>query len=143
MTYGKLAALLRELPDAEVGRGASDDEIAQAEELIGPLVGEYRNFLEEFGWANVGDLEIFGLGAGTTRRNDLVETTLFERSFGRIANLVPVENIGTGDLCCIRQIPGTLHESPVILSPLEPGEADYIEDGEGFAHWLVEKVKNI
>jgi hypothetical protein len=45
---------------------------------------------------------------GTTTANDLVKTTLFERSYGRIAHLVPVENIGTGDLCCVRQIPGTL-----------------------------------
>ncbi|SMG20353.1 SMI1/KNR4 family protein [Agreia pratensis] len=143
MTYSDLAALLRGLPDAEFGSGASEDDISQAEGLIGPLVGEYRSFLEEFGWANIRHLEIFGLGDGTTTANDLVKTTLFERSYGRIPHLVPVENIGTGDLCCVRQVPGTLYDSPVILSPLDSGEADYIEDREGFAHWLIERVKNI
>src|SRR4051794_29998665 len=71
-----------------------------------------------------------------------VMRALSERSYGRIPHLVPVENIGTGDFCCVRHIPGTLHDSPVILSPLDSSEADYMEDREGFAHWLIEKVRN-
>jgi hypothetical protein len=126
MSYSDLAALLRSRPDAKFAAGASEEEIAQAEEAIGSLVGE-----------------IFGIGAGTTTRNDLVENTLSERSFGRIPYLVPVENIGTGDLICVRQIPGTLSESPVIVSPLDSNEADYIEDHQGFAHWLIGIIRDL
>jgi hypothetical protein len=140
MSYPELAALLRSRTDVTFGPGATENQITQAEEEIGPLVGEYRNFLSDFGWANVGHHEIFGLGAGTTRVNNLVETTLRERSYGRIPNLAPVENIGTGDLLCVRQLHGTLFESPVLLSPTNPDEGDYIEDRDGFAHWLIATI---
>jgi hypothetical protein len=135
--------MLRNRADAEFGPGAGEDEIARAEAAIGPLVGEYRRFLVEFGWVTVGHHEILGLGAATTPRNDLVRTTLRERSYGRIPHLIPVENIGTGDYYCVQQLPTALSESPVILAPLDPNESEYVEDRAGFAHWLIETINSL
>ena len=105
MEFANVAGQLRSFEDKEHGRGATQAELDSAEARLGvQFRGGYRQFLSEFGWVGVGDLEIFGLGADVPSYLDLVELTLSERNEMSPAlppNLIPIHNDGGGNQYCL------------------------------------------
>ncbi|HEX2295964.1 MAG TPA: SMI1/KNR4 family protein [Actinomycetota bacterium] len=63
---------LRATPGAKVGRGATADEVADAErKLVVRFPDGYRAFVEAVGWARAGDLSLFGLGRDVPEELDV------------------------------------------------------------------------
>jgi hypothetical protein len=67
--------------EAEFGRGATPQEIELAEEQLGvEFPASYKAFLEQFGWASINGLELYGLGEDVPAHQELVKVTLSERT---------------------------------------------------------------
>ncbi|WP_052521201.1 SMI1/KNR4 family protein [Agreia bicolorata] len=135
----ELKAALATRRNVESGTGATEEEIVAVEASIGLISPEYRQFLLDMGWLNVGHYEILGIGKGITPANDLLEVTLDERGYDRIPTLIPVMNNGAGDLYCVKE--GST-SSPLLLSTLD-SSPDYVVDEEGFINWLLNLVKTL
>lgn len=105
MTFDELRALLVEVGPLEVGKGAPTAAIEAAEKALGIFIrGDYRRFLEHFGWGGVGGIEVYGLGDDVPRHLSLVNITRSERSemFPRLRpELLPIMNDGAGNLYCL------------------------------------------
>lgn len=136
---------MRATGSMEVGKGASEADVAAAEKALGvPIRGDYRRFLLELGWGGAGHLELFGLGSDVPRHLDLVERTLSQRTemHPRIPHdLLPIMNNGGGDLYCLDtttpgpKVVGWWHEEGESQTPTE--EAD------DFATWLGAEMKEV
>lgn len=107
MTFEEMKARMCAAGSMEVGKGASEAEIAVAEKTLGvPIQGDYRRFLLEFGWGGAESLELFGLGADVPRHLDLVEITLSERTemHPRLPHhLLPLMNNGGSAVSSVRK----------------------------------------
>jgi SMI1-KNR4 cell-wall len=105
MTYEDLRARLLDAQDMACGGGVDDTQIAMAEEALQvTLPRDFRRFLREFGWLEMGPTEIFGLGSDVPQHLNLVTLVLAERRDSRVPmprDLVPVMNDGGGNLYCL------------------------------------------
>jgi SUKH superfamily protein len=121
----------------------AEREIYSAEERIGRLPGDYREFLGDLGWLEAGHYEIFGLGDDVPMHMDLIGMTLDERAnFHLPGNLIPIMNSGGGDLYCFdcsgSGKPGVLlweHDS-------SPRKGISVV-GESFSSWLLERLSYV
>lgn len=144
MGYEDVSERLRSLPDKEVGQGATDEAIRQAERELGVTFPDgYRAFLRDFGWGGFG-FELFGLGPGVPRHLDLIHITLSERTepFIRIPHhLVPIMNDGGGNHYCLDTASMRGGECPVVFWDHELSE-DQVpsKDADAFASWLDERI---
>lgn len=131
---------LRAWPGAELGSGASAEQIRDAEKALGlALTGSYRRFVEELGWCGVGSMEVFGLGEEAPRHLELVAMTLSERTemHPRLrVELLPLANDGGGNLYCLdTSVSG--REPPVVLWDHEQDESQTCERcSDCFSTWL-------
>ena len=91
--------------EAEFGQGATPQEIELAEEQLGVEFPEsYKALLEQFGWASIDGLELYGLGRDVPAHLALVKVTLSERTEMRPrlpSHLVPLMNDGAGNHYCL------------------------------------------
>lgn len=105
MTFEELKMLLEQSGALEVGKGATQATIAAAERALGISIrGDYRRFVEEYGWGGVGHIELYGLGDDVPRHLNLVDITTSERTemSPRLgAELLPIMNDGGGNLYCL------------------------------------------
>lgn len=125
----------------DLGSGVPDEEIARAEQALGVQIrGGYREFLRCFGWAGIGSVELFGLGADVPRYLELVEHTRSERTecHPRLRrNLVPLLNDGFGNHYCIDT--DSEGEPPVVFWNHEAGEEQTPKfEANDFVSWLNE-----
>jgi len=101
----ELIGRLRSCQEAELGRGATPQEIELAEKRLGVEFPEsYKAFLGHFGWASLEGLELYGLGEDVPTYLGLVKVTLSERTHmrSRLPNrLVPLMNDGAGNHYCL------------------------------------------
>jgi hypothetical protein len=99
----RLIRRLRSFRGAEFGKGATPREIDLAARRLGVVFPRnYRTFLELFGWASIGGLELYGLGEDVPAHLNLVEVTLSERTGMRPRmphHLVPLANDGGNHYC--------------------------------------------
>jgi hypothetical protein len=59
MTFEELKDRLAQSGALEVGRGATNAAIEAAERALGVAIrGDYRRFIEEYGWGGVGYIEL-------------------------------------------------------------------------------------
>ena len=143
MTFDEVAAALRENPMSQLGGGATDGEIARAEQdLAVALPLSYRRLLGEFGWVAIpGYFELHGLGAGVPSHLNLVGVTLAERSqfmSPTPTHLIPIVNDGAGNLYCLDTSRNDAEDSPVVL---QDHEIDEIHDvAESFLEWLAAEL---
>src|SRR5438552_2865108 len=141
-TYEELAERLRQNGVAQ--RGVSEDAIAGAEAEIGALPNDYRSFLLDFGWAQIGHLEIFGLGAGIPHYLDLVAMTRAERTEPGLpvpSSLVPICNDGGGNLYCLSvEHAVEKRESPVFFWSHDDPDEVPDEMAPSFSAWLLDEV---
>jgi hypothetical protein len=105
MTYDELRDRLQHIDDKECGEGASPAEITEGETRLSlTFPGDYRRFLQDFGWLAVGSKEIAGLGTDAPAWLNVVATyrTEHHESHAKMpANLLPIMNDGGGDLYCL------------------------------------------
>ena len=77
----ELIRRLRSFRQAEFGWGAKPQQIELAEQQLGvEFPPSYKAFLEQFGWASLEGLELYGLGEEVSAYLDLVKVTLSERT---------------------------------------------------------------
>ena len=145
------AALIRRLRscrEAEFGRGATPQEIEQAEEQLGVrLPGSYKAFLRHFGWASLEGLELYGLGEDVPAYLDLVKVTSSERAQMRPrlpSRLVPLMNDGAGNHYCLDVASSEQGETPVVFWDHNLGESqdpEYVAPNLGA--WLSEELDTL
>jgi hypothetical protein len=145
VTYADLKVGLGRLAPQliEHGEGVTAGEISLAEERIGVLPGEFREFLADLGWLAVRHYEIFGLGGSVPKHLNLVNITIDERSnFGLPQNMIPIMNNGGGDLYCFDG--GGPGRANVLLWDHEssPRRGAYVA-GRSFSAWLLDLLENL
>lgn len=101
-SYSVVAEALRGYPDAHFGSGVGAKEVSAAELKVGHVPEDYRDFLQDFGWAQFGSYQISGLGSDVPYRfMDFIFITYEERASGLLpASLCTFYNNGGGDLYC-------------------------------------------
>ncbi len=134
-----ILARLRDSANVDVGPGASESDIADAEEAIGMRIPPaYRQFLKEFGWARIGHWEVFGIGDHIPAYLSLQVLTQSERTEMTPSlplTLLPFANDGGGNLLCLdvgHDHPG--REGRVVLRDHETGSLEDMV--ESFSSWL-------
>lgn len=136
----QLERVLANFEDAELGPGATEEELARAEERLAlRFDGTYFDFLRRFGWGSVEHIEIYGLGDDVPSHLDLVQVTESERHEmePRLQpHLLPLSNDGAGNLYCLdTRVP---NEPPVVFWDHEaPSSQTPAVVAEGFAAWLM------
>ena len=144
----ELIRRLRSCHEAELGRGATPQEIELAEERLGVEFPEsYKAFLGHFGWASLEGLELYSLGEDVPTYLSLVEVTLSERTHmrPRLPNrLVPLMNDGAGNHYCLDVMSREQGECPVVYWDHNLGES---QDPEYVARnlegWLSEELDSL
>jgi len=136
-SYSELARRLLGFTSRELGTGASDEEIAAAEQALKIRIeGGYRQFLKQFGWGGVEHLELYGLGGPP--HLDLVRVTQSERSEMEPVlpvHLLPVMNDGGGNLFCLDT--QVANEPPIVFWDHTGGRDQVPElEAESFVSWL-------
>ena len=100
----------------------------------------YGTFLELFGWASIGGLDLYGLGEDVPAHLNLVEVTLSERTEMRPRmphHLVPLANDGGGNHYCLDAAACGERESPVVFWDHALGEGqDQALVGRSLEAWL-------
>ena len=140
----RLIAKLRHDESAIFGNGADDIEIARAEELLElSFPASYRQFMQQFGWGGVGDLEIFGLGADVPPFLNVVYLTKSERTEAQPPlqkTLLPICNDGFGNLFCIDTTEWRPNKPVVFWNHEELPDQEAEEVAEDFGVWLQERI---
>jgi len=135
-----LAVQLGSNPDSSFGSGATEQEIAAAERLLGVSIrGDYREFLRRFGWGGVGDIELFGLGRDVPKYLDLAVLAASERDEMNPPlphHLLPVMNDGGGNLYCIDTIRADEMPTVVLWRHDEPITQKPTHQANDFTSWL-------
>jgi cell wall assembly regulator SMI1 len=115
----------RYLGDKELGGGATQVDITEAEAALGTKLPEsYKAFLREFGWGGIGSWELFGLGRCVPEYLNLVRMTGMERTVAHphIARaLIPIMNDGFGNHYCLATASLIKGECPVVFWDHEKG----------------------
>lgn len=125
------------------GSGVSTSEVAEAENAIGPLPGDFKEFLLRFGWLEFGSYEVYGLGSGKPDYLDVMRMTLLERTQPAVPlpeGWVCVMNDGAGNLVSFDtgDVVGNAEYVPVYLWNHELGTNQDPEVLAGSFHgWLV------
>src|SRR5882757_10057180 len=105
MSFDEIRSIFERAVDSIIGHGVVESEIVRAESRLQIRInGEYRTFLQTYGWGGVGSVEVFGLGSDVPQFLDLVRVTESERTemHPRLApHLLPVMNDGGGNLYCL------------------------------------------
>ncbi|KON78494.1 SMI1/KNR4 family protein [Leptospira kirschneri] len=142
ITFDQLSHLLTSFEVKTFGKGATDETIKFAEEKLEIIIrGDYRNFLQTFGWGGVQHLELYGLGSDVPPYLDLISVTESERvemNPKLPKYLIPVMNDGSGNLYCI----DTRFVEPFLVF----WDHEIGKDQNGiyhFSEWLYHVVKNL
>lgn len=138
-TYQQVSERIRKFDERDLGQGAKIHEIEDAERSLDlKIKGEFRSFIEEFGWGGVGHIDIYGLGDDTPQHLSIVRVTQSERTemIPRLPeNLLPIMNDGAGNLYCLDM--GSTGEPRVVFWDHTGGASQHPEEkGETFAIWL-------
>jgi SMI1-KNR4 cell-wall len=136
-----LRAFLDANPNASVGGGATEEEIAAAErELAVTFPATFRSYLAEFGYLVFRSAEFYGLGVGVPEHLDLIRNTKAERTefHPQIPpHLVPFMPNGCGDHYCI-DLSARTDDPPVVFWDHELDTAQQPQRlADTFTSWLV------
>lgn len=105
MNVEELLERFKARQDADLGQGATEQEIEEAERALGVrFPQEYAEFLHRAGWLDWGYGPIFGLGRGIPPNMHLVKKTMQERHLCHPnipIYLLPIMNDGCGNHYCL------------------------------------------
>ena len=142
MCAGVIRSILQDFQGKiDHGPGATTDEIASCEGELGVrFVGSFADYLQTYGWLNVGTSEIYGLGANIRLWCRLKETTLSERTEMKPPlppYLVTFYNDGFGNQHCLDSRAVVDGEQRILFWNHEAGPDQTPElIANSFAHWL-------
>lgn len=131
-----------------VGKGCTESQICRTENALGvQIIGSYREFLRDYGWAEFYCENIFGLGDDIAIGHDLVDTTNWERTEALLKlpkNLIPFNNDGMGNLYCINTEEIVNDEPIVVIWDHELCQQQIPAFcSSSFAEWLSETLTQI
>lgn len=138
--YAEAAKLLRVLEDRDTGLGSSDEHIENVVAAFGqPIRSSYIEFLREFGWGGVADLEILGAGPGVPPFLNVIaalerERSELEPSLAR--QLLPIHRDGLGNLLCLRARGSDIPCDVVFWDHERDSRQDPEFVAAGFGTWL-------
>jgi len=141
MSTNMIRTILQACPGGiEHGPGASVEEIADCERELGVrFVGSFADYLQAYGWLNVGANEIYGLGTIEVWRR-LKEMTLSERTemYPPLPlHLVAFYNDGFGNQHCLDSSAVVEGEQRIVFWNHEAGPDQAPEPiANSFADWL-------
>lgn len=119
MNIEQIKERLSSFDDRDLGNGASEDLINEAEQAIhARLPNSYKDFLRCYGWGGVQSIELFGLGDDVPIHLDLINIIRSERlSFSPLlpSNYIPIYNDGFGNLYCLDISAMDNGECPVVF----------------------------
>lgn len=69
--YKKVRSYLLENAD-EKGSGSDEQSIVELLKIWAPIPDDFLSYLKEFGWANIGPHELYGLGRGVEWHNNII-----------------------------------------------------------------------
>ncbi|MEM4409766.1 MAG: SMI1/KNR4 family protein [Candidatus Caldarchaeum sp.] len=141
VSYQEISRRIRGMEETKFGRGASEEQISEAEQLLGiTFPPSYKKFLSEFGWADIDGEEIYGLGDDVPSSLHLVRKTLAEReAAGLPLYWIPIHQTWLGNLTCLDGSRSRRREYPVVLWRLCP-EEEVIELSDNFVEWMFEYI---
>jgi cell wall assembly regulator SMI1 len=133
-------------PGALFGRGASADEVAEAERRLGVSFPEsLRRYLMELGYLEARSVEFFGIGAGVPEHLNLVDRTISERTTLHPIiprHLLPVLNDGSGNHFCLDLRDGNA-DPPMVFWSHELGtDQTPIVVASSFSSWLLDDTSD-
>jgi cell wall assembly regulator SMI1 len=147
MTHDEMWRKIEVVLDKEHGSGATADEISAAEGALSvQLPPSYKAFLSKFGWAKLFGDRVLGVGHDLPSGNELIKTTLGERSVFRPYiphHLVPVMNDGAGNHYCLDTAQMGDGECPVVFWDHEhPDAEDQTPEfvAPSFAQWIITRI---
>lgn len=140
--FESLLETLARDPAAEIGRGASEEQIDLAEAVLAVhFPADFRRFLQRIGWGGRDDWEIFGIGDDVPEFLELVAITVQERTtYGPNlpSGFVPVLNDGGMSLYCLDTSAGDGQHCPVVAWDLEAPTNGSEIVSESFSSWISE-----
>lgn len=148
MDFETLENQLRGLATLKHGLGATEKEIARAEQSLGvKITGGYRQFLIRFGWAEFAYEDIYGLGPDAPEHLNLVTITRDERSAmvpGLRKDILPLMNDGGGNHYCLdlQSAPGGLNPEPSVVFWSHNLDEDQVPEfvSGSFVEWLSSRL---
>lgn len=148
MSISEMDSRIDTFSDKEYGAGATDIEIAHAENSLGvPFPESYRRFLRRIGWGRFSHQELYGLGSNTPPHLELVKNTLVEReTMGPTMpmQLVPVMNDGAGNHFCLDTSTLVDGECPVVFWDHEQGFNQKPQVvAQSFDLWMVDLLADL
>jgi cell wall assembly regulator SMI1 len=146
-TFNDLVPRLMHAPDFSHGAGVSVESLSSAEKALGvSLPRSYRDFLRRFGWAEIGNTEIYGLGSDVPKWLDLVRVTRSER--GEMTpkmpgHLIPIHNDGAGNHVCIDTSERNTDGGSIVFWSHDLGEGQSpVRVAHDFVEWLADVLKD-
>jgi len=141
--FGRINSVVKK----ECGRGATDQEIADAERALSVrFPRSYRAFLSEFGWAEIRHDVLYGLGCDVPSHHELVRNTLCERHQTEPLippYLVPIMNDGAGNNYCLDTSRLVDEECPVVFWDHEHEDGSNqspVQVASSFDRWIVDRI---
>lgn len=148
MSLNDLEQSINAFPDKDVGKGATQEEIALAEVTLGVTFSiSYSGFLHKYGWARFAHEDLYGLGADVPPYLELVKHTFVERNAMRPSlppNLIPVMNDGGGNHYCLDSTQTQNGECPIVFWDHDLGEDQLPEPvSTSFEVWLLDLLSDL
>ncbi len=139
---------IQTFPDKECGTGASVEEIAETERLLGvSLLVSSRAFMRNFGWASFAHETLYGIGKSVPKPYELVRNAMAEWSVMMPAMpvyLIPLLNDGAGNHYCLNTLRREQGECPVVFWDNEQSVQQVPKEvATSFAEWLVDYLKSL
>lgn len=145
MNFEELKSLLARFDGLKVGKGATKAAIESAEQALGVAIpGDYRRFVEDYGWGGVRGIALYGLGDDVPRHLSLVGITTSERtemSPQLRPEFLPIMNDGSGNLYCL----DTRTEGPKVVfwDHEDTPNQDPAVEADDFSQWLASKLAEL
>lgn len=143
--YDQVRRQLLSLRDAVMGKGATETDIGALTNAWGPLLTDFKRYLEDFGWLQAGSYELFGLGDDTPAHLNLLDRSRELWNGDGIykipRELLPVYDSGGGWFYCLSKF----HRGqPVVCWASEYEEAGepqpFDERYESWSAWVADHV---
>lgn len=122
--------IIKSIPDAIVGSGASDKEIDRAEKMLGlNFADDYKEYLHSFGAAMFDGHELSGISKA--KQSDVVELTSSEKTYNEDIpkDMYVIENLNIDGMVIWQDSKGTIYEMQNgKYKEINKSLADYIEE---------------
>ena len=149
MSISGMFSRIGSLVENQRGHGATDREIADAERTLGiQFPTSYKAFLSRFGWAEIYNDTLYGLGPDVPQEYALARNAFSERYEAQPfipQHLVPIMNDGAGNNFCLDTSRLDNGECPVVFWDHEHEDgADQLPNqiSPSFDQWIIDRITN-